>query len=189
MASAIEPSCSVVRTSTRRAPHTAVARHEQHQAPRVRRRVRATARASRRSVPEQQRAVAAVQEVGVTAVLRVDLDERVTVVGRRAVQLRAPTFDPLQRQLTEVEPGGTQGRGHDGRRRPPVRRPERDQHGGTHARARTAREEQLGHAATSGDRHRDDQAEQREVARTLPRAREPRLADDGRRRDARDEGE
>ena len=99
---------------------------------------------------QQQRAVAAVQEVGVAAVLRVHLDERApTVVGRRR---RRAASDHLRRarsvKAAHRRARAREGGGHGGRRGPAVRRAEHDEHGGTHGRARGHGEQQLGHAGT-----------------------------------------
>ena len=56
--------------------------------------------------PQQQRAVAPVQEVGIAAVACVDLHERApTVVERRGVELRPTTIGTLQRQPVDRQPG------------------------------------------------------------------------------------
>ena len=115
---------------------------------------------------QQHPAVAAVEEVGVATVLGVHLHEAAAVGRFGAVELGASAFDPRERELTEVE-AGSRERARDGSRRgPPVGCTERHEQRRRPRCAPTASARiNSGTPRTSGERHRGDKHQQRDVAR------------------------
>ena len=129
-------------------------------------------------IAEQQRAVAAVQQVGVSAVSGVDLDEGGRAVPQRGpVELRPPAGRPLEGQCRHRQPGLLE-RGGDGTRgRPAVRGTEQDEHGGADERAHGHRQQHFGESGAPGNEDRDGDEEEPPIDAAAPRSRQPRLAD------------
>ena len=132
-----------------------------------------------RGVPEQQRPVAAVQDVGVTAVAVVDLHERTGAAGVcHRVQLRTPAVGALEGEVDHVDARFVEGGDHGDWRRTPVGRPERDQQHESSDEARRDREKQADQARRASDRDDEHERHESEVTRTSPGPRQPRLAHD-----------
>ena len=126
------------------------------------------------------RAVPAVEDVGVAAVVAVDLDEHRRAVGRRrrgtaasgrprpAASVSSPTSSPASRSAAATAAG----------RRPAVRRTEDHEHRGAQRAPDGDREQQLGKPAVARDeRSRATSTSDDRGRRPAPRPRQPRLAD------------
>ena len=135
-------------------------------------------------IAQEQRAVAAVEQVGVAAVPRVHLDEGRRVVGqRRSVDLGAPAHGTLEHQPGDVEAGPSQSLGDGQRARPAIGGTDGDEHGSAGEAPRGDGEEELGQPRCPCDDHRHQEEQERPVGRPPPGASQPGLADDGRRGD------
>ena len=131
--------------------------------------------------PEDERPVAAVEQVGVAGVPGVDLHEELAarrLVGH--VELRPPALGALQRELVHVEPDRRQPFHDQAGGRPAVRRADDDEDCGAHGDADGGGEEQVGHAGGAGQGHDHEEDDEGDVGGTSPRARQPDLADRGR---------
>ena len=129
---------------------------------------------------EQRGPVGAVQDVRVTAVTAVHLEERGGALDRvGVVQLGPAAVGAAQLEAIELQPGARQPRRHRRGGGAPVGRTEDDEDGRADHRAGRRRQRQLGGAGRAGDRHHREQGEHVHVGRPPPRSRQPRLADHG----------
>ena len=129
---------------------------------------------------QHHRAVAAVQEVRVATIARVDLDERAVAVATIGdIELGAATLGAFECQPGYGETGLRQRGGDGRRRRPAVRRTEQHQQRGTDEDTTRDRQEELRNAGAPSDGHHQTQCHERLVGCASPRSTQPRLAHRG----------
>ena len=142
---------------------------------------------------QQERAVAAIEKVGVAGVAPEHLDECAPAIAAFGdVQLRATAFGALQPQARHGQTALGEARGNGCRCRPAVRCTEHDEQRRPDGCTRGRGEEERRYTGTSGHRHHDRKTEQRGVGGASPLPTEPWLSDhrDGRGgREARERGE
>ena len=127
--------------------------------------------------PQEQCAVAAVQQVCVSTVFRVDLDERIAVRSVRSIELCSPPSarSSLRSRISRPAPASAATMSEGAGRR--LGEPTTTSTSAPTRSARGTREDQFGHAGAPGNGHRTDQREEREIGGPLPRSGEPRFAD------------
>ncbi len=129
------------------------------------------------AVAQDERAVGPVQEVGVAAVLAVDLEEQRAAARRRPHEHGAAAGGAHDLEVADRKSGRVEGRRDRGRGRTPVRRADRDEHRRARHPAGGDGEEGLGPPDRAGRHRRRRERHAREVRRVSPAPRQPGLRD------------